>query len=420
VTAGAPALRRRLPTALIAVYGVGVMVGAGIYVLIGAVAEQAGVWSPAAFLAAGLIASLSALSYSELAARIPEAAGAAAYVERGFGLPALGALVGLAVVAAGVVSGAAVLRGGAGYLGAITELPAATAITALGAGLVAVAVAGALESLAFAAALTLVEVAGLVLVIAAGAMAAPSPDWVAAQTPALAGLVGATVLAFFAFIGFEDIANMAEEALDARRGVAQAIVAALVITAVLYAVVALAAVRAVPLGALTASDRPLALVLETRGGGATVLAAIAVAAALNGVLAQIIMAARVLFGLGRRHRAFAAFHRTHPGFGTPVRATLAVGAVMVSAALALPVTELAGAATALLLAVFVLVNLALVRLKRDGTRAAFAVPAWVPVAGSLASAGALAAAVGGGRVAIVTLARCGKLALWLHSVGPLS
>lgn len=391
MTAAAPALRRRLPTVLLAAYGVGVMVGAGIYVLVGTIAGQAGIWAPVVFLAAGLVAALSALSYAELAARIPEAAGAAAYVESGLASPVLGRVAGLAVVAAGVISGAAVLRGGAGYLTALAPLPAGLAILLLGLALVAVAAVGVLESLAFAAVLTAVEVSGLLLVVGAGLTAAPSADWTAALPPAWPGLVAATGLAFFAFIGFEDMANMAEEARDPVRGVARAIVAALAVTAGLYAAVALAAVRSVPMADLAASDRPLALVWQAAGGGAALLSGIAVAAALNGVLAQIIMAARVLYGLGRRTVWLAAFHRVHPRFGTPVRATWVAGAAVILAALALPVAALAGVATAILLAVFVLVNLALVRIKRRAPRAAFAVPGWVPRAGAAASAAALAA-----------------------------
>lgn len=389
------ALRRRLSTGLLTVYGIGVMVGAGIYVLVGTIAGHAGVWAPAAFLAAGVIAAFSALSYAELSARIPHAAGAAAFVERGLASPALGRGTGLAVVLAGVVSGAAVLRGGAGYLTALAPLPEPMAIAALGAALTLVAIVGVLESLSFAALLTLIEVAGLLLVTGAGLAAAPSPDWTAAAAPATAGLLAATGLAFFAFIGFEDMANMAEEARDPARGVPRAIVAALAITALLYALVAWAAVRSVPLADLAASERPLALVWQAAGGGALLLSAIAVAAALNGVLAQILMAARVLYGLGRTTPALGLFHHVLPRTGTPARATLAAGAAVTLAAMALPVERLAAITTAILLAVFILVNLALLRLHRDGARPAFRVPGWVPRAGILSSAAALAATLWG-------------------------
>ncbi|WP_366937894.1 amino acid permease [Sediminimonas sp.] len=116
-------LERRIGLGLLTAYGVGVMVGAGIYVLVGAVAAQAGTWAPLSFVLAGLIAVPSALSYAELSTRMPEAAGEAAFVERGLHSRALAVLVGLAIVAAGTVSAAAVLRGGVGYLTSVVTLP---------------------------------------------------------------------------------------------------------------------------------------------------------------------------------------------------------------------------------------------------------------------------------------------------------
>ncbi|MDR9395290.1 MAG: amino acid permease, partial [Roseovarius sp.] len=104
----ADALKRRIGLGLLTAYGVGVMVGAGIYVLVGAVAADAGVWAPLSFLVAGLIAAPTALSYAEFSTRLPEAAGEAIFVAKGLRVPMLALLVGLAIVAAGTVSAAAV------------------------------------------------------------------------------------------------------------------------------------------------------------------------------------------------------------------------------------------------------------------------------------------------------------------------
>ena len=158
-------LKRRIGLGLLTAYGVGVMIGAGIYVLVGAVAAEAGANAPLAFLLAGLIAAPSALSYAEFSTRIPEAAGEAAYVEKGFGIPALGLLVGLAIVAAGTISAAAVLKGGVGYLLSILPMPETVGILLAGSLLIGVAVIGVLESLALAAVFTVIEVCGLALVI---------------------------------------------------------------------------------------------------------------------------------------------------------------------------------------------------------------------------------------------------------------
>src|SRR6056297_1103352 len=118
----AEALKRRIGLGLLTAYGVGVMVGAGIYVLVGAVAAEAGIWAPLSFLLAGLIAAPTALSYSEFSARLPEAAGEAAFIRRGLQSRLLAVVVGLAIVAAGTVSAAAVLRGGTGYLMLVVDL----------------------------------------------------------------------------------------------------------------------------------------------------------------------------------------------------------------------------------------------------------------------------------------------------------
>jgi amino acid transporter len=393
----AETLKRRIGLGLLTAYGVGVMVGAGIYVLVGAVAAEAGLWAPLAFVLAGVIAAPTALSYAEFSTRLPEAAGEALFVARGLNLPWLGTLVGLAIVAAGAVSAAAVLRGGVGYLGAVTGLPFTPSVVAIGLLLLAVAILGVLESLALAALFTVIEVAGLAMVVFAGLTAPPAPDWAAGGALIWSGVMAGAVLAFFAFIGFEDIVNMAEEVRTPERILPRAILLSLAITSALYALVSIAAVRAVPLATLGASEQPLALVWQAgQGGSAAFLSLIAVAAALNGVLAQMVMASRVLFGLGRRSNALAGFHHAHPRFGTPVRATVLIGVVVIAGAILLPVAELAEVTSALLLGVFVLVNAALIAMKRTSPEAGFRVPMAVPVCGLILSLAALAVGLIGG------------------------
>lgn len=390
-------LQRRLGLGLLTAYGVGVMVGAGIYVLVGTVVGHAGIWAPFAFLLAGLVALFSALSYAEFATRLPEAAGQAAYVEKGFSSRRFGVLAGLAIVVTGVVSAAAVLRGGVGYLMTFFDWPEPILIVLIGVVLTAVAIFGVLQSLALIALLTVVEVAGLVAVVVAGFLAPPGPDWSGLAdlpSPSVAGIAAAISLSVFAFIGFEDLTNMAEEAKHPEKAMPRAILLALAITAILYMLVSFAAVRAVPHADLRTSEHPVALIWEqSMGGSAAFLSAIAVAAALNGVLAQIVMAARVLFGLGRRVRLLEPLAQSHPRFGTPSRATLLVGAAVLCAALVLPVETLAEAAATVLLAVFIAVNAALIRLHRREPDAPFRVSAWVPWAGLTTALGALGAAL---------------------------
>lgn len=389
-------LRRRIGLGLLTAYGVGVMVGAGIYVLVGAVAGDAGVWAPLSFLLAGVIAAPTALSYAEFSTRLPEAAGEAAFVAEGLSSQFLAVLVGLAIVAAGTVSAGAVLRGGVGYLTHAVDIDPDLAILLLGGALTAVAVFGVLESLSLAALFTAIELAGLGLVIWAGMSAAPSADWGDPQPIVWTGVGVAAVLAFFAFIGFEDIVNMAEEVERPNFTLPRAILISLGVTSVIYALVCVAAVRAVPVGALQSSTSPLTLVWQTaRGGGGEFLSVIAVFAALNGVLAQIVMASRVLFGLGKRSPGLAVFRHASQRFGTPVLATLLIGGVVIASAMFVPFATLAEVTSSILLGVFVLVNLALILQKRRDPHAPFRVPMAVPVSGFVLSLGALTIAIGG-------------------------
>lgn len=389
-------LKRRIGPGLLTAYGVGVMVGAGIYVLVGAVANEAGIWTPLAFLMAGVIAAPTALSYSEFSTRIPEAAGEAAYVGSGLNSQALAVLVGLAIVLAGTLSAGAVLRGGVGYLVNTIDIDRTLAVVVLGCVLIGVAMVGVLESLALVAVFTVVELIGLALVVWAG-MTGPAITVVDLPTTPLiwSGVGLGAVLAFFAFIGFEDIVNMAEEVDNPTTNLPRAILWSLGITTLIYCVVAYAAVRVVPVDTLAKSSSPLALVWQAaRGGDAQFLSAIAVFAALNGVLAQIVMASRVLFGLGKRTPVLAMFHQTHPRFGTPILATALVGVGVVGTALVAQVATSAELTSTVLLSVFVLVNLALILQKRRVPEAPFRVPMLVPVVGMILSLAALSLTIG--------------------------
>lgn len=365
------ALRRRVGLSLLILYGVGVMVGAGIYVLVGKVAGVAGVLTPLSFVVAGVAAALSALSFAELSARIPESAGEAAYVRSAFGVGWLGDCVGVAVACVGVISAAAILKGGVGYLAAFIDMPRFWLEILVGLLLGFIALVGVLESLVFAAILTLVEIVGLLLIVGAGFNAEPvTPlvemvDFGALLQGGGPMLLAAALLAFFAFIGFEDMVNLAEETIDPVRTMPRGIVGAILITTLLYVLVAVAAIRAVDTQLLAESERPLALVFEAgTGWSPDTIIVIAVSATLNGVLAQIVMAARVLYGLGRRNRLFAWAHATSDRLGTPVAATAVVTLIIVALALSAPIEKLAQVTTHILLCIFVVVNLALLALKR--------------------------------------------------------
>jgi amino acid transporter len=392
-----PTLRRALGLPLLVLYGLGTTIGAGIYVLIGKVVERAGIYAPAAFLAAALLAALTAFSYAEMSARLPKSAGAALYVERGLGSRRISLAVGLLVALSGIISAAAIAQGAAGYIREFVAMPREAAIVGFTLGLGLLAAWGIAESVTAAAAVTLVEIAGLVLVIGAGVsapiVAGLSP---ADLVPPLAaapwlGIVGGTVLAFYAFLGFEDMVTIAEEVKGGPRTIPVGIVLTLAVTTALYGAVAVVAVLTMPADVLVQSEAPLAALFQEAGGSPHVVGVIGIFAVLNGALIQIIMASRMLYGLSNQGLLPPVFARVNARTHTPLVATTVVTVLILSLALYFPIERLAETTSLALLGVFALVNLALLRLKRtEPGPAAFTVPAIVPAAGFLVSLATIA------------------------------
>jgi len=391
-------LKRSLSLWLILFYGLGNILGAGIYVLVGKVAGSAGLFAPAAFFVASLVAAFTALSYAELVARYPLSAGEAVYVQKGLGLPALSVVVGLLIVLMGAVSAATIARGFVGYLDVLIELPDAVAITLLVAVLGATATWGIVESVRIAALVTLIELLGLGLVLAvAGHNLASIPERLPELIPPMdpviwQGILFGAFLAFYAFIGFEDMVNVAEEVRNPERNLPLAILLALGITTLLYAAVSLTAVLTVAPEQLSASDAPLATVYEhATGRKPVVLSIISIFAVVNGALIQIIMGSRILYGMSRQGWLPPLFGRVWSKTRTPVVATIATAGVVLVLALWLPLVTLAKSTSFLVLIVFSLVNLSLLRIKRrdphpQGLRV---IPRWVPAGGIIVSLGLL-------------------------------
>jgi len=400
------ALKRALGLPLLILYGLGVTVGAGIYVLVGAAAAKAGLYAPISFLLAAIVVAFTGFSYAELGARFPVSAGAAAYVRHGLNSNGLALAVGGMVLATGVVSAAAISIGAVGYLRHFVDLPAPVLVAVVVLVMGFAAAWGIVESVTVAAICTAIEVLGLVLVI--GFAVAHRPELLGEigrilppfTTDAWTGIAAAGLLAFFAFIGFEGIANVAEEAVDPGRTMPRAILATLAIATLLYVAVVGAVVLAVPLEMLSGSSAPLALVFEDADPAfGTAFTAIAVFATVNGVLVQMIMSARVLYGLAAQGSLPSwlganQLSRVAATTRTPLVATGVVVTAVLVLALVFPIAGLAEATAVIVLVVFVLVNLALLQLKRRPETMqppAFRVPVWVPAVGAFSSAALLCA-----------------------------
>jgi basic amino acid/polyamine antiporter, APA family len=389
-TGGAVPLRRRLGLALLVLYGTGITVGAGIYVLIGAVAGHAGVYAPWSFVLAAIVMALTVASYAELSTRYPVSAGEAAYVRAAFRSRALSTAIGLLTVATGVVSSAAVALGSAGYIQQFVDLPEGLIVVIVVLTLGAVAAWGILESVALASVFTVIEVGGLVTVIVAAIHADLPIAGALVRLPppnpmVMSGIGFGSLLAFFAFIGFEDLANVVEEAVVPHRDIPRAMILTLLISTILYLLVAAVAVSAVSIERLSSSSAPLSLVFrEVTGVTPATISAIAIVATLNTILAQMTMAARVVYGIARERELPAIFARVHPGTGTPLFATACIVALVIPLALLVPLTPLAEGTSLATLAVFALVNLSLLRLRYRRVPSDIphvTVPVWIPAMG---------------------------------------
>ncbi len=387
-----PKLKRVLGLTSLTLYGLGTIIGAGIYVLVGAVAGRAGMAAPLAFLLAGVMAAFTGLSYAELGQRFPEAAGAAAYVREGLKSHWMGRLTGFLTLAVAMVAAASVARGGAGYLLPIVDIPLPVASGGVIVLFIALACWGVKESVYIAAAMTLLEIGGLVIVIAIGFPALDNlgmhlEEMWPTDNLAWQGVMGGVFLAFFAFSGFETIVNMAEETQEVGNTLPRAVVLSIIISAVLYMLVVLVAVLNIAPVDLASSDAPLCLVAGCDKPDMAFFALIALTATLNGVLIEIILMARIAYGMSRRGWLPSFLSDIHANRHTPLKATLMVGVIVFVLTTAVEFETLAKTTSAMLLFIFLVVNLSLLRLKQSAPRTdlTFSVPTWAPIVGASSS-----------------------------------
>ncbi len=390
--------------------GVGIILGAGIYVIIGAAAEDAGsaVWL--SFLIAALLAGATGLSYAELAGMFPEAGASPVYVREAFG-PRAGFVLGWLRLAISVISGAAVAIGFASYFDDLAGLPSAP--TALGVLLLSgvIVVLGVRETIVVAVVMTLIEAAGLVFVILVGLPDLGSRDLLDAPNGAL-GVMACAALVFFAFEGFEQIATLSEETRDPTRTIPRAILIAIVTSAVLYALVAVTAVSVVDGRALAASDAPLADVagVAVSGRAADVLSTVALFATFNTVLLMLATASRRAYGMAGRGMLPAIFRTVGQRRRTPWVAALVVTSLAGLLTFGGDIRFVAQASNFAVFVAFVLVNATLIwlRHRRPEAPRPFRVPlaiGAVPISALLGGLGAIVfAAVSDVEAALVVVA----------------
>lgn len=389
-----PTLQRNIGLLALTLFGIGDILGAGVYGLIGKAAGEMGnaVWL--AFLVSMIAAGLTGLSYASLGSRFPRAGGAAYVTLRAYRLPFLSYLVGLAVLASGLTSMATAARVFGGYLsGLIPALPPlaiALGFSLLVAGLV---FRGIRESLLANGICTLVEVSGLLLILVTGLPWLGSVDYLDATTalhPAddlslPLALTGA-VLTFYSFVGFEDLLNVAEEVKDPQRTLPRALLLALLVASLIYMTISLVAVSVLSPARLAASPQPLVEVATRTAPWfpPAAFSLIALFAVANTALLNFVMGSRLLYGMAAQGLVPRPLSRVHARRHTPHVAILVVWLIFVVLVLSGDISSLARATSVLLLICFTLVNGALVLLKqRESWEGHFSVPLIVPVLGML-------------------------------------
>ncbi|WP_373695213.1 APC family permease [Actinomycetospora aeridis] len=401
---GEPSLVRAIGPKLLVFFIIGDILGTTIYALTGTVSERVGgaLWLP--FLLAFVVAFMTAFSYLELVGKYPRAAGAALYTQQAFRRPFLTFLVAFTVMCSGITSAASAAQafGGTNLDALVGEVPGwvtPLVVVAFLLMLAAINFRGVGESVRVNVVLTAIELLGLAIVIVLGVwavingagdasrlteFATSAPESSIFSEPAvLLAISSATALAFFAMVGFEDSVNMAEETVDPPRTFPRAMLLAMGITATIYLVVAVLASTLVPTEELAAAESGALLrVVQTASPSfpAVVFAAITLFAVTNTALINMMMASRLLYGMARERIIPDAFAKVHPGRRTPWLAIVVTSALAIILVLLLDISELGSMTSLLLLAVFTLVNVAVLVLRRDRVdHRHFRAPTGIPI-----------------------------------------
>ncbi len=403
-TDGQPALKRVMGPGLLLLFIVGDVLGTGIYALTGQVAAEVGgvVWLP--FLVAFLVALVTAFSYLELVTKYPQAAGAALYTHKAFGVHFLTFIVAFAVMSSGITSASTAARAFSANFAEVVglEVGEGIGITLIGLGFMGLIAAinhrGVGESVKANVLLTCVELTGLLIIIGIGVWALGGgegdfsrvTEFDTGERSVIGGVIAATGLAFFAMVGFEDSVNMAEETKDPRRIFPKVLLLGLGLTGVIYVLVSISAIALVPADALSEGDTPLLQVVEA-GAPAFPLGlfgVITMFAVANSALINMLMASRLVYGMSRERVLPSLLGRVHPTRRTPTTAILFTTALafgLITFVGAVP--DLGGTTALLLLCVFTVVNIAVLVLRKDRVDADhFRTPTFLPVVGAIACA----------------------------------
>jgi basic amino acid/polyamine antiporter, APA family len=360
-----PTLKREASLFQVVAYGVGNIIGAGIYVLVGQAAGLSGGLIWLAFLVGAVIALFTGLSYAELSSMYPRAASEYVFLGRAYGNRLLSFLTEWTMLLTEIVAAAAVSVGFAGYLSTelnFPEIPVAAVLLII---LTLISIGGVKDSLRLNTVLSLVAISGLALVVIAGIGRFGTVSY-SASPFGLSGVLGAAVLVFFAYIGFDNMSNLSEETKDPEKTIPRGLLIAVGITTVLYVLVGVATVSLASLERLSSSSAPLAYAVSTSLGPVAydLLTVIALLTTFNTVLVLLIVSSRIIYGMAREGALPSFLGKISRRTRTPTIASLMILAITLAILPLGKVGIIAKITSFGSLLTFALVNVALLHLRR--------------------------------------------------------
>lgn len=357
-------LKRTLGLAECVFFGVGSILGAGIYTLIGKVAGLAGNFIWLAFLIASVAALFTAFSYAELSSAFPKSGGEYVYAKKAFGKKT-GLFLGIVITLNGIISSATVSLGFAGYLGVLTGIGVFAGSIGIVFLVFLVNISGIKQSSSLNIIFTLIEAAGLLFIIYVAFPSIGDVNYTELAPSGFDGLLTASVIAFFAYIGFEDVVKLAEETHNPEKTIPRALFISAGIVIVIYSLVTISAVSIIPYEQLAASDSPLADIANSRFGntGIIIISVIALFATSNTILSNMIGSSRVLFGMSKETKFLELFSFVSPKRKTPFTALILVLLITCGFALIGNIETVALITTLFIFVTFIIVNLSVIVLR---------------------------------------------------------
>jgi APA family basic amino acid/polyamine antiporter len=363
-------LHRTLGLAECVFFATGSILGAGIYAIIGKIAGFSGnmIWLSFGF--ASLTALMTAFSYAELSSMYPHTGGEYVYVKEAFN-EKIGSIVGYIISISGAVSGATVAIGFAGYFSQLLSVGMIMSTIGIIVLVLLINVSGIRKSSLLNIIFTIIEVSGLGLVIYVAWPYIGDVNYLEIPPGGINHVLLASALSFFAFMGFEEIVKLSEETKNAERTIPRALFISSIIVTILYTIVALCAVSAIPWEQLKESSRPLSDIVKQEMGtvGATIIAFIALFSTTNTILSNMMGSSRVMLNMSREKKWLKKLNYISPKRKTPVRTLIVAAILMICFALIGKLERVALMATFFVFITFLFVNLSVIILRiRQKTR----------------------------------------------------